>query len=131
MTKLFRRIILLMQRIVLMSDEFVNRIDGDRILAVKLIDTFLKNCEEILPQLKKSIDVNETEELKNSSHLFRGKLLYFSKKGAELTLKLEKMGQSGKIDMEKANSIYNNLVKIIDTIIPKLKEYKIKIEFKK
>ena len=51
-------------------------------------------------------------------------MVYFSKQGSDLTIQLEDKGDSGRIDLEKANAIYDNLKIIADQIVPKLEEYK-------
>ena len=61
----------------------------------------------------------------------KGILLHFCKHGADLANQLEKMGNSGRIDIETANAVYDNLNIVIDQIIPKLKEYKQRFEGQK
>ncbi|MCP4132721.1 MAG: PAS domain-containing protein [bacterium] len=107
---------------------FLNRLDGRKNLAAKLIGAFLKNCKENQIAIKKAIDNKKPEALNASAHSLKGMLVHFCEQGADLANQLEEMGRSGKIDMERADVIYNNLKIIIDQILPDLKEYKRKFE---
>ncbi|MCP4347839.1 MAG: PAS domain S-box protein [Desulfobacterales bacterium] len=107
---------------------FLSRADGNEDIAAKLIGIFLKNCEESQTVIRKAIDDNEAEELNRSAHSIKGMLVHFCKQGADLAYQLEEMGGSGKLDMERANAIYVNLKIVIDQIVPKLEEYKLRFE---
>ena len=109
-------------------EPFLNRIGGKKDLAAKMISLFLKNCEERQAAIQKAIDDNDAEELNTSAHSFKGMLVHFCKQGADLAYHLEKMGDSGKIDMERADAIYDNLKIVVDKIIPKLNEFKRRFE---
>jgi len=107
---------------------FLNRINSNENMAAKLIGLFLDNYKEKQTYIRKYIDENNPVELRESAHLFRGMLINFSKQGSNLVKYLEEMGRTGKIDMETANTIYNDLNMVMDQIIPKLQEYKRKFE---
>jgi CheY-like chemotaxis protein len=112
-------------------ESFLNRIcDGNKDLAYRMIDIFLKNYIKQNSAIKKAIDDKDPEALNRSAHSFKGSLVYFCKIGSDLVGKLEDMGHSGIIDMEKANGIYDNLKSIVDQIVPKLAEFKRRFEGK-
>ena len=102
---------------------FLERLGGKKKLAVKLIGLFLNHFKERQAAIKKAIDDNNPGALCASSHAFKGMLLHFCKQAADLALTLEKMGEHGKIDREKANAVLDNLQIIIDQIVPKLEKF--------
>ncbi len=109
-------------------EAFLNRINDNEDMAAKLIGIFLEHYEEKQTDIMKYINEKNPKELRESAHLFRGMLVNFSKQGANYVKYLEEMGRTEKIDIEKANIIYNDLNIVIDKIIPKLEEYKRKVE---
>ena len=102
---------------------FLERLGGKKNLAGKLIGLFLKRFKEKQAAIEKAVFDNNPEVLCASSHAFKGMLLHFCKKAADLAYTLEKMGEYGQIDQEKANAVLDNLQIIIDQIVPKLEEF--------
>ena len=102
---------------------FLERLGGKKKIAGKLIGLFLKHFKEKQAAIKKAVFDNNPEVLYASSHAFKGMLLHFCRKGADLAYTLEEMGESGKVDQEKANAVLDNLQIIIDQIVPKLEEF--------
>ncbi|MCK5686007.1 Hpt domain-containing protein [bacterium] len=111
-------------------DMFLDRLDGKKDLAVKLITLFLKYCVEQQDDIKRAIDDKNAGELRTSAHSFKGMLLHFCTQAADLAYKLEKMGSSSDVDKAEADKIYSDLKIIIDHIVPELDEY-LQVENKK
>ncbi len=109
-------------------EPFMNRVEGKKDLAAKMIGICLKNCAEKQAAIKNAIDDRKPALLKISAHAFKGTLVHFSKLGADLAHQLEEMGGHGEIDLEKANTINDNLNSIVDQITPQLEDYKSKFE---
>ena len=103
---------------------FLDRLDGNKNLAAKLLGTFLNRFMEKQATIKKAIDDKDPEAVKASAHSFKGMLSHFCKQAADLAYYLEKMGDSGTINIEKANTVYDNLKIIIDQIVPRLEGYR-------
>ena len=102
---------------------FLDRIDGNKELAAKLIGIFLKHFMEKQAAVKKAVENKDPEALKASAHALKGMLCHFCKQAADLTYQLENMGSSDKIDITKANAVYGTLKLVINQIVPKLEEY--------
>ncbi len=102
---------------------FLDRLDGKKDLAVRIISLFLKHYMEKQAGIGKAIENKNSKELHACAHSLKGMLLHFCKQGADLVYQLEEMGDSGKIDIKKAIVAYDKLKIIIDQIVPELKEY--------
>ena len=102
---------------------FLDRLDGKKELAAKIIGIFLQHYMGKQAAIKQAIDDKDPEALHASAHSFKGMLVHFCRQGTELAYKLETMGGTDKIDMKRAIATYDNLKVIVDQIVPKLKEY--------
>ena len=109
---------------LLEMESFLDRLDGNKNLAAKLLGTFLNHFVEKQAAIKNAIDDKDPEAVKASAHAFKGMLAHFCKQATNLACYLENMGDSGTIDLEKANTAYDNLKIIIDQIAPELEEYR-------
>ena len=109
-------------------DSFLNRLDGNKDLAARMIGLFLDHYLEKQAAIYMAINNNDPKALNISAHTFKGMLLHFCKKGNDLAYQLENMGHSGKVDAEKAKVIYETLKIVTTQIVPKLKSYKCKFE---
>ncbi|MDM8535407.1 ATP-binding protein [Desulfobacterales bacterium HSG17] len=108
--------------------KFLNNLGGNKELAAKLIGLFMEQFNEIQRDVRKAIDDKKPWELEVAAHSLKGVLSNFCTQGADLAQQLEMMGNSGKIDIEKADAVFDNLKDVVEQIVPALKEYKREFE---
>lgn len=91
--------------------EMLNEImDNDDELIRECFADYKSDYNDSLNLIKQSIEENNPLNLQKSSHAFKGSLKYLAADiAADHALELEKMGQNGVIDNEKANLIFENL----------------------
>lgn len=102
-------------------DGFMNRIDGNKGLAIQLINIFLSSYEEKKTEIRDAIESENPAALQIAAHSLKGMLLYFGKKGADISLQLENIGRSGSIEKQNAMSLYDNLALILEKMVDELR----------
>ena len=91
--------------------EMLNEImDNDDELIRECFADYKSDYNESLNLIKLSIDENNPLNLQKSSHGFKGSLKYLAADiASDHAFELEKMGQNGSIENEKAISIFEKL----------------------
>ncbi len=89
--------------------ELMEVMDDDTELLQECFDDFLEEADEMLAQIKKSIDDGDSEALDESAHKLKGTLKYLAAGPAsDEAYKLEKMGKND--NMASAGEVFEQLV---------------------
>ncbi len=97
------------------------RIGKNKDLVAELTLKFCNEYTDYLADIKKAIDACDANALKKTSHLFKGRLGFFSDKAPDYALKLEIAGQEG--DLSQAERLYADLELVAEQIVSLLKRF--------
>ncbi len=103
--------------------ELMEVMDDDTELLQECFDDFLEEADEMLAQIKGSIDNGDSEALDESAHKLKGTLKYLAAEPAsDAAYELEKMGKED--DMASAASVFQTLVDECGKLKEYMKKYK-------
>ncbi|MBF0225159.1 MAG: response regulator [Desulfobacterales bacterium] len=100
--------------------------DNNIKLAHKMTRVFLDEYEKIIDSIKAAIQTKDSKSLADTAHSFKGMVIYYSKKASDKAYALEKIGKSG--DITNAENIFNELIELIEDLIPTLFKFCDEIE---
>ncbi|SLM32075.1 putative Histidine kinase [Desulfamplus magnetovallimortis] len=106
-------------------EKLMSRIDGNRELAVHLVDIFLDDWKPKTQDIENAINEGDADALRRAAHAFKGMLAHFSRKGADIAFELEKMGRSGMLHNENGDavSIFESLMEFMADMVHELKRF--------
>lgn len=111
------------------SAKFLSLVEGDRNLAIELINLFLADSVQLQLELKEAVNKGHSSAIERLAHRLKGNAkTFFADKAANLALKLEEFGRTNQlasalptfIEFEAAiTELKNSLVKFRDELAKK------------
>ncbi len=96
----------------------------DKEILIELVDVFFSELPNMISPIRKSIDENVSADLHLHAHTLKGAVSnFFAEKCVEHSFELEKMGRSGTIDRERANSLLKALEAELEGLSKDLRDY--------
>ncbi|MBF0496829.1 MAG: response regulator, partial [Deltaproteobacteria bacterium] len=103
-------------------NSFMERCVNNMELAIELITGFCDNYSKYIDDIHDAIDSGNHEKLHHSAHFLKGTTSMFSaQRTVELARELELMGKNGQ--MEKAEEVFDQLVKEMELVVMELKKF--------
>jgi len=91
--------------------------DGDIELMAEIAGVFLKNCPQLLAEVRAAIAEGDSRALNRSAHSLKGSISNFAVPDAyQAALRLETMGRDG--DLSQAEDAFRSLAAEIDSLVP-------------
>ncbi|MBF0227204.1 MAG: response regulator [Desulfobacterales bacterium] len=114
------------QQVQFNQQDFMDLVANNEVFALKLIESFINIYPQSMVEIKNAIENQDAKSLKIASHKFKGSISFFSNAGKELTCQLQEMGH--KQNFSNAHEVYEKLKKLVENLIPQLKNFCITLE---